>query len=770
MTATRRAEDISKVPISITAINQTDIDTLGIKDFTDMAKYTPGVVIDTDRTQEISIRGIASSGGADTTGIYIDDTPIQTRTDTDALPEAFDVDRIEVLRGPQGTLFGAGAEGGAVRYITTQPSVTQYSIYSRDEVSYTQGGAPNEEVGVAGGGPLIDNALGLRASVLVTHDGGWIDRTDSESPTGNTDPSANILDSDANRYTQELFRLAMLWKPSDSWQITPGIYYQTKSQNDATVYWPVYSDPGQDVYYNGNPERVPTNDEFYLASLKVEGDLGFADFISNTSYFNRHTLSSYGGLTGTTYNLGFYQDLIGYAPNGTSWLPTFPWIDGTGIHLPDGFRYYAPAPLFSYFYNETQELRLQSNDRSSRLQWTVGAFYELDQQTDKNWIYAEYDTALFALYGLTVEDVFGAPLVGNPPASWYTLENQYTRQYAAYADASYAFTRQWKVDVGLRESWIDYSFNEYITGSQEFGPPDISAGDNKEPSFTPKANLSFQADPDDMYYFTYAKGFRPGGANSPIPEAACAQDFHNLGLTSTPISYGSDTTESYEVGAKNNIGNRVQLASAVYWINWANIQQEAVLPICGIGFIGNLGQAVSKGVDFQGTFRLTNSFTVDTAVGFTEARYTAAAKISPLAPTPIVEPGDSINGANGEPVPPWTGTIGFEYRFHAFEHPVFLRADDQYVSSPRWLGPQYDPRTTLYDPANFVLPPQNQVNLRSGVMLGPVEIDAFVNNLTDAHPIITYSFTVPNAVGSSRLETADTLRPRTMGLTFIFRD
>ncbi len=181
VTATRRAEDISKVPISITAITQGTIDALGIKDFTDVAKYTPGVNIDTDRTNQISIRGIASSGGAATTAIYIDDTPVQSRADIDALPQAFDVDRIEVLRGPQGTLFGAGAEGGAVRYITTQPSVTKSDIYSRDELSYTQGGAANYSIGVAGGGPVIDNVLGFRATALVTHEGGWIDRVDSES-------------------------------------------------------------------------------------------------------------------------------------------------------------------------------------------------------------------------------------------------------------------------------------------------------------------------------------------------------------------------------------------------------------------------------------------------------------------------------------------------------------------------------------------------------------------------------------------------------------
>lgn len=797
VTATRRAEDISKVPISITAVTQTTIDTLGIKDFSDMAKYTPGVVVDTDRTNEISIRGIASSGGAATTGIYIDDTPVQTRTDIDPLPEAFDVERIEVLRGPQGTLFGAGAEGGAVRYITTQPSVTKSDIYSRDEVSYTQGGAMNWELGVAGGGPLIDDVLGLRATALVTHQGGWIDRVDSESLSMMTAAGGNpanlpnvagqnIIDSNSNRYTQKLLRVAMLWEPTQNWQITPSIYYQTKSQNDEEVYWQSFSNLSENKYYDGNPERVPTEDHFYLYGLKIQGNLGWAQFVSNSSYFDRYTASSYSGVTGTTYNLGFFQNLVqGYfaGSNAQNWIAGLPWITGSGIQIrnpttgafiPDS--YYAPAPTWAWFYNYTQEFRLQSSDPASKFQWTAGLFYELDQQIDQNYIYAHYDPQLFALYGLTILDVFGEPLetTNNPSAqvnSWDVWENQYTRQYAVFADGSYAFTDQWKLDVGLRESWIIYTFDESTSGSQEFGPSLFAYGYNKEPSFTPKASLNFQIDPNDLLYATYAKGFRAGGANSPISYASCATDFQHLGLTSTPLSYKSDTTQSYEIGAKNNIANRVQLASSIYYIQWNDIQQFALLPVCGIGFIANLGQAVSKGFDLQGDFRLTDNVTVNLAVGYNEAYYTKDSKITPTAPTNVTIEGDSINGSNGEPVPPWSGTLGLEYRFNAFMHQGFARADDQFISAPNRISNQFDPRTTLYDPRNFLLPSFNQLNVRTGVTLGLWEVDAFCNNLLDSHAITTYGLTgYGNVVNASTgLVSAGAQRPRTMGLTFIFR-
>ena len=169
VTATRHEESLSKVPISVTALNQEAMDVRGIKDILDVARFTPGINIDNSGTNNIAIRGIASTGGAGTTGIYLDDTPIQIRAlafnPDDTLPQSFDLDRVEVLRGPQGTLFGAGSEGGTVRYITVQPSLTQTSVYSRGEISSTQGGSvPNYEAGVAAGTPLIDGKLGVRVS------------------------------------------------------------------------------------------------------------------------------------------------------------------------------------------------------------------------------------------------------------------------------------------------------------------------------------------------------------------------------------------------------------------------------------------------------------------------------------------------------------------------------------------------------------------------------------------------------------------------------
>src|SRR5262249_42587195 len=273
VTATRREEELSKVPISVTALTQDAIDRRGIKDINDIVRFTPGVTIDNSGTNAISIRGISSSARAGTTGIYIDDTPIQMRAlgfnPDDTLPKTFDLDRVEVLRGPQGTLFGSGSAGGTVRYILMQPSLTASSTYVRAEGPYTDGGQPSYEAGIAHGGPIIDGTLGYRVSAWYRQDGGWIDRVD---PT-----SGAVTESNANHQGTMQLRLAVTWAPIESLQITPNVLYQNSKRHDASTYWPAYSDssgaptfsgPSDGTFNNATPELIPVNDEWYLPSLK----------------------------------------------------------------------------------------------------------------------------------------------------------------------------------------------------------------------------------------------------------------------------------------------------------------------------------------------------------------------------------------------------------------------------------------------------------------------------------------------------------------------
>jgi outer membrane receptor protein involved in Fe transport len=789
VTSTRREENLSRVPLSVTALTQDEMDTRGIKDITDVARFTPGINIDNSGTNNIAIRGIASTGGAGTTGIYIDDTPIQMRAlafDPDeTLPKSFDIDRIEVLRGPQGTLFGAGSEGGTVRYITTQPSLTQDSIYSRDEISYTQGGQPSYEAGVAAGGPIIDGTFGARSTVWYRRDGGWIDRVD---PTA-SDPQSAVVDSNVNRGDTLLVRLAAIWAPNAQWSLTPSVYYQNRQLHDVSSYWPIYSNPGSDRYVSGDPTQRPSPDKFYLPALKIQGDFGAFQLISDTSFFHREELTGYDG---TLYNLGFYQaqpeignpDAFPVFPV-SAFLPgvAFPLLDGAGIHLPASVAdYRSPATVNNGQENFTQEVRLQSSDAHARLVWTTGLFFDSDRQSYLEQIHDPLLNALsLALTGEPYTDWFtdsnGNPVSYNPqfPNDSYFLQTHARdQQLAWYGEATYAITDALKVTGGMRYSKTEFLFNTLTGGPQLFNQPLANSGEKKENSFTPKLDLAYQMDPNDMFYATYAKGFRPGGANNPVPYAACQQDFTNFGIKNSPATYDSDTVDSFEIGAKNNFDNRLRIASSLYYIRWHNIQQTVVPPICQISFIDNLGQAVAKGGDIQAEFAVTNAFSAELTAGYTEARYIADARLSPAEALPIVADGDAIagessSGTSGQPASPFTSSVGLQYQFQLLARASFVRADYEYAGRARWPSPGQDANSLQYDSANFVLPSTSFVSLRSGMSFGQWSVEAFCDNLLDTHTLTNYNWSIDPGTGNSRLLNAWTFRPRTLGLTFIFR-
>ena len=786
VTATRRAEAISKVPMSVSALTQANMDIRGIKDITDVAKFTPGVYIDNSGTNNISIRGIASTGGAGTTGIYIDDTPIQMRAlafnPDEALPEAFDLERVEVLRGPQGTLFGAGSEGGTVRYITTPPSLTQTSVYSRDEVSDTQGGAPSYEAGVAAGTPLIDGKLGIRFDAWYRHDGGYIDLIDPVS--------LDTLQHNANYVNSALFRLSAIWAMSDQWQLQPSFYYQSRVENNTDDYWPLYSDAGQDRFVSADPDRREVPDKFYLPSVKLTGDFGTFQLIANSAYYHRNETTGY---EGTLYNLGFYQSPAVFA-SLASGLPLL--LDGGGLHLPDGAtNYRSPATVDNDQQNIIEEVRLQSSNPDSALTWTTGLFFSSDRQTYLEQIHDPLLNELTEAYlGEPYTDVFcnfsavtGAcvtpyqPITYDPrfPNDSYFLQT-YSKdsQYAWYGEAAYAFTSQWKLTLGARESRMRYTFNTLTGGPQLYLPPQTGVGGKTETAFTPKVSVSYQYDSNDLYYATYAKGFRPGGANNPVPYAACATDFQNFGISGAPKTFNSDSVNSFEVGAKNNFAGRVQLASSVYYIRWNNIQQTVVPPVCQISFIDNLGNAVAKGADIQADIVLTSHFTAEITAGYTDARYTSDSSLSPTEAQPIVSDGDAITGESGQPGPPVTASVGLQYNFQLLNHDSFLRVDDEYQGRPKWLSPQQDPNTQQFDQANYVLSSTNFVSLRSGMRFGAWRFEGFIDNLTNTHTVTNYAWSIdpcpkPSTAACesqiSRLQDQWTFRPRTFGITGIYR-
>jgi iron complex outermembrane recepter protein len=790
VTATRREESISKVPISITAMSQDMLDQKGIRDITELVRFTPGVNIDTSGTNQIAIRGISSSAGAGTTGIYIDDTPIQMRelgfNPDETLPKAFDLDRVEVLRGPQGTLFGSGSEGGTVRYIMTQPSVSQESTYVRTEGSYTEYGAPSGEAGVAHGGPIIDGVLGYRASIWYRYDGGWINRVDN---------AGDITQSNANYSGTTAARFALLWEPNSSIKVTPSVLFQNRQQHDLSTYWPDYSNPGAGRFNNATPELIPIGDEYYLGALKFQADLGPVTFISNSSYYHRNETDSY---QGTGYDLAYYESqstCTSSSQPGCSW---FPLLSYNTLNLPPGFANYAtPNKMTNNQRSYVQEFRLQSNDPDTRVRWTAGVFWSLSQELSvENLTDPRINDLFNTILGYNAQSYFvntsppytpvpytctsapqyyvsTAPYPAIPNCSiYYNYNKSYDRQIAGYGEATTKLVGGLSLVTGVRYSKLGFSLNHYANGYENYGPGS-AGGQESNTAFTPRAGLDWQIDPSNLVYFTYAKGFRPGGYNPPLIPACgpglIAEGFSN---GQAPLSYNPDNTNSYEIGAKNNIADRVKIATSVYYIQWNNIQQNVYIAgNCGLQFTDNLGTALAKGFDIQLDANLGAGFTLEFAAGYTNARFTKNSLGD------IAVAGDAISGnaaINYSPgtSPPWSVTVGPQYAFKAFEHDAFVRLDWEYTSRNPWLAPVQDPRSSQYDYGySYTLPATSYTSARAGIKLGAWDISAFCDNLFNKFPIINYAQTQvdPNDLALRPQENDFTWRPRTVGITATLR-
>jgi len=762
VTASRREQNLSKVPESVSAFTAAKMDIQGIKSIADVSKFTPGVSFDQD-THDVSIRGIDSTAGSSTTGVYIDDTPVQMRNlglnANNTLPTVFDLDRVEILRGPQGTLFGAGSEGGTVRYITNQPSLTKFTAFAHGELDYTDGGAPSYELGAAAGGPIVEDKLGFRVSAWWRREGGYIDRVDYQS-LGVTEPNANRVDTVA-------LRAAFAWAPTSSLTITPSIDFQKRNQNNYDNYWVGISNPGAGQFLNGTPDRMADPDHWLLPALKIEWKGPGVSFISNTSYYARK--EEVNGYSGTLYDLSYFQhftlgDTYGYPsdPNGNpctnNCQSLYPLLTSTGINTSLGQpllnNYVATNVITNSQYNWTQEFRLQSNDPAAKLQWVAGAFMAFNYQRSTEII---YDPELPALTNLLwAEDMitaWGQDLL--PGGIDYINDTSaHDRQIALFADGTYSITDQLKFEVGLRFAWTHFDYQNLNTGAQDLldsgGLPATASGSKNEKPLTPKVGLTYQVTSDDMVYGTISKGYRIGGATPPLPAVACGGTF--------PTEYNSDSVWSYEVGTKDRFLDRtLQVSGSLFYINWSNIQQAVYVPTCGIQYTTNLGSAISKGFDLEGQWQLSHAFEVELSVGYTDATFSKTA--FDVFNNILAEKGDALD------VVPWTVTLGAQYNFHVFDHPAFLRADDEFNSKRTTPIPAEDPATTYYDPGLVPNPATNLLNLRAGMSVDKWDLALYINNALNAHPQLN----LQHQDSDTLLYEAQTFRPLTVGFAATFR-
>jgi outer membrane receptor protein involved in Fe transport len=751
VTATRRAERLQDIAVSATAFTQEKLDVQGLRSIDDLTRLTPGVTFQRDATtaagnfndedSDINIRGVDSTAGTSTVGIYVDDTPIQGRhisfTSFNAFPALFDLERVEILRGPQGTLFGAGSEGGTIRFIQPTPDLSATTVYMRSELATTRNGDPTYELGAAVGGPIIEDVLGFRISASYRDDGGWVNHVDYRNQ--------DVTESDSNYEETVVVRAALKWAVTDKLSITPSMYYQELHLGDTSAYWPSLSDPGASNFENGNAQPNPSTDPFYLAAVKADWDLDFARFTSNTSYYSRHqhSLSDY---------TQFDRALFGLNP-----LPA-PGDLGTSHD----------ADIQNNFY---QEFRLLSEDPSARLVWTTGFFYShLDENTTEQ----VYDPTLNGQYNAA----YGAPLcTPQAPCPGGEILNQPLSkivdvQYAVFGDATFKIADSWKFTAGLRASRIGYTGDLVYYGpflSPTTGPstPLVGSGSDHENPITPKAVLAYQPDTGNLYYASAAKGYRPGGINGAL-SSICGANLTSIGLAAGPETYASDSLWSYELGAKNSLlGGHMQINSSIFVIDWNNIQQAVYLPACGQNFVENLGRVRSAGGEVELQARPTDPLLLDFSVARVDAKYietvcagTSACTGAGAASQPVVTEGDRLPGA------PWTFLASAEYTFPAIENrKPYLRLDYQLTTAQTALQPIQDPNNGVSDPTYTGLPETRNLSLRTGLRWGGIDLSLFAQNLTDSQPILSHT----RDTNTSDLFYDHTVRPRTIGITATYR-
>ncbi|MGO9328312.1 MAG: TonB-dependent receptor [Steroidobacteraceae bacterium] len=548
VTAQRREQRLEDVPMSITAFSQEKIDQLGLRSIDDLTRLSPGVTFMrngmsasgnyNDEDSDVSIRGIDSTAGASTTGIYIDDTPIQTRHlqfgTVNPYPALFDLERVEVLKGPQGTLFGAGSEGGTIRFITPEPSLTTFQVYARSEVGQIEGGGQSYGAGLAVGGPIIDNVLGFRFSVSYQEDGGWVNRVNYTRPPSVLAANGYALiytalpevdgttEKNSNWHDTQTARLALKWQPTDSLTVSPSIYVQTLHYNDTGAYWLSLSNPSDNSYNNGNAQRDPTTDPWYLAAIKIAWSAPFANVTSNTSYLsrNQHSISDY-----------------------TQWIDTV-FVGNQYPPIGD----YASAYFTDHQNNFTQEIRLSSLDPADRLTWNGGLFYShVDENTTE-----------------TIIDPQLAPDLGLPPLPVGLVYSQpvfsmLDKQIAAFGEVNFKFTDTVNFTAGVRASKIDYTGIAQESGLLLGGLVVNGTHSGSDKPVTPRFVLNYQPSRDSLYYASAAKGFRPGGVNTELP-TACTSSLP----APIPTTFNSDSLWQYEIGTKQTLADhRLQVNASI---------------------------------------------------------------------------------------------------------------------------------------------------------------------------------------------------------------
>jgi iron complex outermembrane receptor protein len=733
VTAEKRESTVQKTPISMTAISGSDLQAQGLSDMTSVAQQVPGVSFKTSGPgqTEFEMRGLTSTGGeSPTVGFYLDDavlTPAAMAQNGKTVidPSLFDLNRVEVLRGPQGTLYGAGSMGGTIKLVTNQPDPKAFA--ANVEVigsGTTNGGGFNHTENVMLNIPLMQDVAALRLVGTDKYIDGWIDRkvlssfpTEVNGSTGRGDVAGAPVAEDfrhSNTEHLQAGRATLLIQPIDRLSITLGFMHQSLTQDGPST---IDSPPLNETHYQPFDVSEPFSDKFNLYSLTGKFNFDSFQLVSASAYWDRQQ--------NQTQDISeAMQDYIGGffgPPAAWPFSSTATVTEGGGTFFGLGAGSITENDYTRQF---SEELRLASTG-AGPLQWLVGGYYSSFGATSH----------VFSFYPDT-NDGFNADFGTTNLADNHRKVD--IDQYAAFGEVSYLLPDNLRASVGAR--YYQYHSNSVtsVSGVSANGTSNPLFGLAQNSGVTPKVDLAYIPDDNTTVYGTVSKGFRPGGPNSPIPVPPCA--------SAAPTQFGPDSVWNYELGEKLRFfDSRISVNGAIYYEDWTNVQQQ-VAPSCGFKFTANAGKATVYGAELELAVVLMPGFLLSQNVGYTHATNSTTLPAAGV-----------VSGQRLLDVPEVTANTALSYKQPMANDMNFVsRLTNSYVSGIQ------DITFTRNS-----LPAYDLVGLRAGVETGRWSAMLFADNLTNKMALL--GDTGALSANISILNRVATNQPRTIGVDLNFK-
>ncbi|MEO6199189.1 MAG: TonB-dependent receptor [Sphingomicrobium sp.] len=737
ITAQKRQEKILDIPQSVTVVSGDTLERQQATTFSQYLNEIPGLSLNQSEpgVGRLVLRGVNTGGVSSTVSVYIDETPFGSSSGqvNGAILagdfDTFDVARIEVLRGPQGTLYGASSLGGVLKFVTNTPKLGDFSGRVRAGIDSVDHGGIGYNVNGVVNVPL-GSTVAFRGSGFYRRNAGWIDGT------GN---GANFLGipavggKDINESDVYGGRGSLLFKPSEPLTIrVTAIAQQIKSDASSFVdarqgsYKPIDGKYRQTTFF-----REPNKLEYRLYNGEIGYDFGFANLLSSTS-FGKNNQSFRDDLTAP---FGLLVNFL-FGPLNPN-VPGFPFPQLTTD--PIGLYQDQETNLRKF----TQEVRLASPS-NDRFEWMVGGYYTNER--------GKIDQSIPGI-NLTTGQQFNDPILGSLATA--LLTSRY-RELAGFTNGTFHFTDRFDITAGARLSDIRQRTVQSSTGVLANGGSPPTQGKSKESVFTYSLSPRFEINDHSAVYARIAKGYRPGGPNILPPTAG----------PDVPRAYDADTIVSYEIGFKTDVGRRLSLDLAAYHLDWKDIQLFTVIDNFGLN--ANGGKAVSNGIEGTLTLRPSRGLRLSANGAYIDAHLTQD--------TPPF-----VGGFKGNRLP-YTPKISVSLNGD-YEWKLGGSTTAYVGGSLRLVGKQRDNfiagEITGIDPVTgdftFAFTPQRRIpsyatlDLRAGVQFGRYSIDAFARNVNNSRGVqslnlVTDQLTGGNALPNDAIRAA-LLRPRTIGIT-----